>query len=242
MINMKSKKVISISAIAVVVFSLIFGAIYFNTHYAIINGEIYKNDITEIHPYLDITDIEEINKCNKIETMFLSKVSKNAISRLKNFHNLNFLSILNSEVDSVDSEKINKFNNLEYLIITKTAIDFKGFNNNAVSTMLLGLSEITNIIELSKCKSLRSIVIQNSIINDCIINKGSYILENSSVFSSLDNVTKLTIVVDEIQDISGILEMDSLKEFKVNKDSISEEDVKLLEDKGISVIYCDENE
>lgn len=31
--------------------------------------------------------------------------------------------------------------------------------------------------------------------------------------------------------------MKSLKEIKVNKDSISEEDVKLLEDKGISIIY-----
>ena len=31
--------------------------------------------------------------------------------------------------------------------------------------------------------------------------------------------------------------MDSLKELKVNKDSISEEDVKLIEDKGISIIY-----
>nr|MDE6781968.1 hypothetical protein [Ruminococcus sp.] len=51
----------------------------------------------------------------------------------------------------------------------------------------------------------------------------------------------LEIYVDEIQDISGILEMDNLTELYLNTDSLSETDMKLLEDKGIAVIYIDMN-
>lgn len=63
-----------------------------------------------------------------------------------------------------------------------------------------------------------------------------YIMKDSLVFASFDYVEELRIFVDKIEDISGILEMDSLKVFEIDKGTISEDDKKLLEDKGISLL------
>jgi len=122
---MKSKKIIIISVISVVVLSLVIGAIYFNTHYAVINKKIYKNDVTEIHPYLSMTDIKEINKCTEIEKLHLSGTSENSFSKFRNFHKLNHLLILNSEISSSDSEKISTFDNLKELNFCTTTVDLK---------------------------------------------------------------------------------------------------------------------
>lgn len=68
---MKSKKFTSILVIAVVLLSLVIGAIYFTTHYAIIDRKIYKTDIKNINIFsLNTIDIKEVNKCTKIEKMF----------------------------------------------------------------------------------------------------------------------------------------------------------------------------
>ncbi|MDE6424814.1 MAG: hypothetical protein K2K89_01560, partial [Ruminococcus sp.] len=102
-------------------------------------------------------------------------------------------------------------------------------------------SKIINLKCLSKCLSLEKLLIADSTLSDnsIIIENGIYILKDSSIFALLDNISYLTIHIDEIQDISGILEMDSLETFCVNRDSISEEYVKLLEDKGITVTYTE---
>jgi len=80
--------------------------------------------------------------------------------------------------------------------------------------------------------------ISHSIVFDnCIVAEDNeYVMKDSSIFESFDYIEELRIFVDKIEDISGILEMDSLKKFEVDKGTISEDDKKLLEDKGISVI------
>lgn len=239
---MKSKKFISISVIAVIIFSLIFGVI-FNTNYVIIDGTIYKNDIKDISIYsLNDADIKSINKCTEIERMFLGSACDNLVSKFINFHNLSNLIIIGSEISSSDSEKISTFYNLRELHIEQnTIIDFRGFNNNTVSLISLFLCEVKNFKALSECSSLKKLFIYNSIISDnCIIvEDNKCVIKDSSVFTYFDYVEELSIFVDKIEDISGILEMDSLKEFTVKKGAISEDDKKLLEDKGISVIYYD---
>lgn len=236
---MKSKKFTSILVIAVVLLSLVIGAIYFTTHYAIIDRKIYKTDIKNINIFsLNTIDIKEVNKCTKIEKMFWAEASENSIAKFKNFHNLNDLTIQFSELSSSDCEKISTFDNLDKLFTYYTNIDFKLFNNDKVSNIVLCYGEIINLKVLSECSSLKNLIIGYSTVSDnCIIvEDDKYIMKDSSVFASFDYVEKLRIDVDKIEDISGILEMDSLKEFTVKKGAISEDDKKLLEDKGISVI------
>lgn len=239
---MKSKKFISISVIAIVVISLVIGAIYFATHYAIIDRKIYKTDIKDIHVHLNVNDaddnIREINKCSEIEKLFITRAYENSVSKLKNFHNLNDLTISFSEISSLDSEKISYFDNLRNLCIYITTIDFKGFNNDTVSSIISISSKIANLEALSECQSLKSLTISHSTVSDnyIVMEDNKYIMKDSSVFASFDYVEELRIFVDKIEDISGILEMDSLKVFEIDKGTISEDDKKLLEDKGISVV------
>ncbi|MCM1508611.1 MAG: hypothetical protein NC177_15990 [Ruminococcus flavefaciens] len=189
---------------------------------------------------LDENDyIRQINKCTALEYLFITDTSENRISRLKNLTNLNTLMIASSEVSSADCEKISQFDNLETLhIYLDSTIDFKGFDNDNVSYISLFYnSSAVNIESLSECQSLKILGICYSTVDNCIvIEDGRYTMKDSSVFASFDSVEELTIWVKKIEDISGILEMDSLNEFSVVKDSISEDDVKLLEDKGISVM------
>lgn len=237
---MKSKKFISISVIAVL--SLIIGAIYFTTHYAKIDGKVYKTDIKDIKIHLNGDDaddnIREINKCSEIEKLFITRAYENSVSKLKNFHSLNDLTIAFSEISSSDSEKISYFDNLKDLCIYITTIDLKGFNNNIISSIISISSKIANLEALSECQSLKSLTISHSTVSDnCIIvEDDKYIMKDSSVFASFDYTEELRIFLDKIEDISGILEMDSLKVFEIDKGTISEDDKKSLEDKGISVI------
>ena len=243
--NMKSKKNIIIYIIVITVFILILGVVYFITHYAVIDNKIYKNDIKYLRVYsLDDYEIKEINKCTKIKEIFLSRASENSVSKLRNFHNLTDLTVTRSIISSLDSEKINAFHNLKKLYTNMNVMDLKGFNSNTISYISLSFSEIKNLESLSECPMLKHLTIFNSIISDNYIVKedNKYIIKDSSIFKSFDYIEELWISVDKIKDISGILEMDSLKEFKVDKGTLSEDDKKLLEDKGISVIYYDKNE
>lgn len=242
---MKTKNIV-ISLISISVLSLIIGVIWFNTYYAVIDGKIYKNNIKYLRIFsLDDSEIKEINKCSKIEEMFLSRASENSVSKFINFANLNILTISRSDISSVDCKKISSFNGLKKLSASYDAkINFEGFNNKSVSSIELILSDAKNLKSLSECVSLKSLILLFSTVsnNHIVIEDGKYIMKDSSVFASLDNITFLDVTVDKIEDISGIIEMDSLNKFCVMKDSLSETDKKLLEDKGISVVYCDENE
>lgn len=238
---MNVKKITIIS----VIFVLIVGYTYFKTHYAVIDNEIYKTDITYLHIFsLDDSEIKEINKCTEIEKMFVSKAVENSVSGFTDFHNLNDLTLLNCEISGNDTEKISKFDNLNTFCTLMTDIDLQGFNNNMVFDIVFFYSKIKNFKALSECSSLKKLAVYHSEIADnCIVTEdGKYIMKDSSVFKNFDYTEELRIFVNKIEDISGILEMDSLNVFEVYKGTVSEDNVKLLEDNGISVVYNDTNE
>lgn len=240
---MKSKKITVISAIAVVlvVVGLIVRSIYLDTHYVKIYNKTYETDVKDIGVVsLDKNDhIRQINKCTALELLEITDTSENKISELKNFNSLNTLMIDTSEVSSTDCEKISNFNNLENLFIyLRSVVDFKGFNNNNVSHIsVIYNSSAVNIASLSECPSLKKLSIWDSTVDNCVvIEDGGYTMKDSSVFASFDSVEELIILVNKIEDISGILEMDSLKTLKINKGTLSDGDKKLLEEKGVSVV------
>ena len=223
---MKSKKIIGIIAVVCI---LIFGAICFDMNFAIIDKKIYKNDIKKIDPDLDITSVREINNCTEFEKIWLTRASENTISGFRNFHNLYDLMVMSSDISSADCEKISQFDNLKEFTVFRTDIDCKDFNNDSVSSIDFIMSTVKNFEELAECKSLKSITIIDSEILD------NDITEDSSIFADFDYIEELRIFMN-IEDVSGFLEMDSLKVLKTDKGNISDENIKLLEDNGISVI------
>ena len=249
---MKAKKLILFSAIAVVIACLTAGFIYFDTHYAVINKKIYRNDIktiefnnltkkedTDYYIYFDITNIREVNKCTELEEMRLSDAKENTISQLKDFPNLRYLETLCSYISRADIEKINAFNLEKLFIDSCYNVDFEDFNNDTISYIGLFFCDIKNFEVLAECKSLKSIYIACSTISDYIIEEPfrNYVLKDSSIFADFDYIEELDLYINKIEDVSGILEMDSLKTLKVKKEAISEDNVKLLEDKGVTVTY-----
>lgn len=236
-------KIISISSIAVVVIGLLIRAIYLDVNYATIDKKLYRKDITYLHiRSVDDERFRQINKCTEIDTLLLSKSHKHHLYKLMNFPKLRDFVIMQSDINKVECEKISSFSSLENLeIINFSTFDFEGFNNKTVSEIWIYNSCAKNIESLSNCSSLKKFRITSSTISDnCIVKENNqYIMKNSSVFTSFDYVENLSIDVNKIKDISGILEMDSLETFYVNKNSISNEDVKSLEDKGVKVTYYD---
>ena len=235
---MKSKKIMCVIAvICILIFICV--KIYSNIFYVKIGSITYKKDIKDLSVYsLNDSDIKKINKCNEIERMFLSDVSENSVSKLKNFHNLKHFSIFFSKISSSDLEKISKFDNLEEFSIgySDSNVDFKGFNSDSVSCIRMGNEKIKNLNALSECQSLKSITIGSILYDNYIVfENNKYVMKDSSVFSSFDGVEELRIFMN-IEDVSGFLEMDSLKKLEVDKGTISDENIKLLEDNGISVI------
>ena len=227
---MKSKKlkIIGIAVMTVIIVCLVARAIYFDTHYAVINDKTYKNDVTFIDPYLSLTNIREINKCTEVEKMHLSSVSENSFSRFINFPNLKQLMILSSDISSADCEKISQFDKLEDLLFCETNVDFTGFKSDTLSSIGFASGTFKNFEVLAECKSLKRMII------------GPYhtnIMEDISVFADFDYIEELDLSVYKIEDVSGFLEMDSLKTLKIDKGAISEDNVKLLEDKGVTVTY-----
>ncbi|MDE6672609.1 MAG: hypothetical protein K2K16_10490 [Ruminococcus sp.] len=248
----KKLKIIGIAVMTVVIVCLIAGFIYFDKHYAVINKKIYRNDIKTIRGTnltkkddidywidFDITNIREVNKCTELEDMELEQAKENTISQLNDFPNMKYLEIFLSYIGSADIEKINSFNLEELYIHDCFDVDFTGFNSDTIPKIIILLSDIKNLKPLAECKSIKDLSIIASTIPDYIIEEPfrNYVLKDSSIFADFDYVENLYLSLDEIEDISGILEMDSLKVLKVHEGDISEDNVKLLEDKGVTVTY-----
>ena len=131
------------------------------------------------------------------------------------------------------------FSNLQKLYTYRTNIDLEGFNNsnnNNLPYVNILFSDVKNFDSLAGCLSLRSISLSDTVVDDNIINSdGSYVMKDSKFLSSFDNVTELAIYIDRIEDVSGICEMDSLKNLTVSEGSISDEAIHQLDEKGIKV-------
>lgn len=216
------------------------------SNYVIIDNKIYKTDVKQLHIYsLSNSEIKEINKCDNIKILSISDIRENQVSKFNSLSNLEILILNDAILCSEDTKNLSTFTKLNQLYISlNSTIDFSGLSNKNVKLITLYQSNAENLKSLIECESLVSLEIYKSTVSDNYIVKenGKYILKDSSVFSSLDNLVFLAVTIDKIEDISGILEMDSLKTFCVAKDSISETDEKLLGDKGISIVYYGENE
>ncbi len=234
---MKTRKTLSSIIAALILLCIASGAVYLRKTYVKIEGRICRSDIQKISPDLRFTKIKEINRCTDVEEILLSSAYENAISSFADFKKLSVLSLSFSRVNSSDSKKISTFSNLQELYIYRTDIDLKGIGNSDLSYVWMLDSDVKNFNSLAECLSLRKISLTDTIIDDYMINSnGNFTMKDSGFLSSFNNVTELAIYVDSIEDVSGICEMDSLKELIVSDGTISDEAIDQLEEKGIKVV------
>ena len=240
------KKVILRIVGALLVLAVAAGVI-FRVNFVYIDGEIHNRNETDLYfIYMPVTRISELNRCKNVEYLHVININNKQIEKMRVFEELKYLRLRNQllDINAPEIEKINQFPKLIWLDLLCYNADLSSLKNDSITHIELEGGKFTFDDKgfLSGCPDLESLRIQNSTINDFITsiwdneyNKASYTLEDSSFLSDLDKVKTLVLDTMIVEDISGILEMDSLEELSLIQCTIPEEFKKALEDKGINV-------
>lgn len=216
-------------------------------NFVYIDGEIHNRDETDLHfIYMPATRISELNRCKDVEYLHVINIDNEQIEKMRVFEELKYLRLRNQLLDlnAPEIEKINQFPKLIWLDLLCYNADLSSLENDSITQIELEGGKYTFDDKgfLSGCPELESLRIQNSTIKGFITsiwnedyNNASYTLEDSSFLSDLDKVKTLVLDDMTIEDVSGILEMDSLEELSLIQCTIPEEFKKELEDKGINI-------
>lgn len=246
---MRSKKIIKaikIVSILLLASGLIIVGCVLRMQYVFLDHKIYKNDIKKLHGvYLDSKNVKisELNRCSELEYLSVWGADDVSLTEMRNFNNLHILDISCSDISDVGIAKINILQNLNEILFMKSNIDFSNIRNDSIKKISVILCDMTDIKKLADCSSLTELCLIETTMDDKIIKTDGanildrkYYLKDSSDFAYLNNIETLSIYNIKIEDVSGFTEMDKLKTFKADEGSISEEDIKILEDKGITVV------
>lgn len=213
--------------------------------YVFMNHTVYRRNIESININAEKVNVNELNRCSKLKTLVITEINNDTLENIKAFETLETLIMIYSKTDFSDTEmkKINSFPNLEFLGFDFSDVDLNDLNSNSVKKMSISRSNVSSLDKVTNCEILTELILDSVVIKDAMTStddtdlyKRTCFLNNSSDFACLDNIETLTIYRTNINDISGFIEMDSLKTFTISEGAISENDRKLLEDKGITVI------
>ncbi|MDE6787764.1 MAG: hypothetical protein K2J47_00375 [Ruminococcus sp.] len=208
-------------------------------NYIFIDGKLYRNDTVVIsRVYANKkSSISELNRCNKLEELSIWDVNDNVMSEIKTFEKLSDLTMFDVDLGVLGTSKLNALNRLEHILFVRAILDLTTIDNDSLKILSISLGDVTGINGCINCSSLKELNLKEVTIKESIIctDNKKYILKNSSDFAALDNIKLLKIYDTEIEDISGILDMESLEELTVSDGMISEDDHRTLEEKGIIV-------
>lgn len=242
------KKFLFILSVLVLIAGVI-GGIVFRTQYVFLKDTVYKKDVKELDLNYRGIDVDELNKCSELEYLRVKGIDDDFLTEMRTFQHLEHFCAYDCDIINEGMLKINSFPILNDMFIAYSHIDFGKIQNDSVKEISLYFSEITNITELANCRSLTNldlfrVVMDNKIIVTKVANTLNlkYCLKDSSDFSCLDNIRTLEISCIDIEDISGFMEMDSLKTLTVLQGYISEENISALENNGITVIIKNKEE
>ncbi len=228
---------------ALLTLAVLIGVNIFRTQHVFLKNTVYKKDVKELFLSYDGIDVDELNKCSELEFLAIWAIDDAFLREMTIFQNLESMYIFNSDIGDEGITKINLFPNLNDTFIMKSYADLSQIQNDSITEMQLSVSEITGITGLANCDSLTYLSVDEVVMDDkIVVTEGTniwnqkYSLKDSSDFQYLDNIETLKIRCITIEDISGFLEMDSLETLTVSEGYISEENVKTLENHGITVI------
>lgn len=227
--------------------AVIAAGVILRANFVYLDGRLYKRNASWLGlRIIDMsnTHVSELNKCKNLEMLYSTHMDSDDLNKMSVLEKMTNLTIADpdSDIKSSDIEKLNMFPELSSLSFSNAKVDFSDLRSESIKTIHLTECDVTvNDLKLfAGCPSLKDLEFFQVTIDDRIKFKDEFlemecILTDSSCFSDLDSVKRLYLFYTYIEDISGILDMDSLEEFTVSKGFISEEDRKLLEDKGVHV-------
>ena len=213
--------------------------------FVFIDGVIYNSNIDSLHVFLNQVNINELNRCSQLSTLVVAEADNDSLTKLYSFPTLEFLDIFRSKTQISGSgiNKINTLENLKYLFFTYSDVDLYNLNSDSIESIGIDHCNVSFLEGINKCAALNELKLNAVILNDNMISTNGNdlynricVLNNSSDFSSLDNIKKLHIYNTVIENISGIVEMDSLEVLYVSKGTLSDDNRNTLENKGIRII------
>ncbi len=237
------KKILILVTAAVIIVA---GILIFRDNYVYLHKGFEKRKEDKIHVHLDSAHINELNRCTDVKHLCSYLPSNEKLSQLITFEELEILEMHKPkyEISHDGMNFINKQPELNKLCFFEAETNLNGINNNSIKEMLISLCSVKNFKSIENCGSLISLTIYKTKIDGCISfdeadnkeEENRYSLVDSSVFSSFDTIEELEFKEILLEDISGLLDMDSLKTFIIKECYISDENLKKLEDKGIKVV------
>lgn len=217
----KRKKSLIITVIAAVtVLTVIIVAVAVNSVYVFIGGEAIRKDSAEVQVGLFNDrkigrDLKRLDKFSEMDILYLTSVSdKNTryVSKVKSLKNLGFgISEIN------DMTFLGNFENIETLHFFQSKIDFEMLPEDAsIRSLELWSCNAKNFCKVGQCKAIKKLDIFQCDLNG----EGEGYTSNeldSKIFSGFDHVESVEISNMRIPDISGFLEMKSLKSLTIKR-------------------------
>lgn len=222
---MKTKKS-TCDIIAAVIIAVVAAVILaLNSYFVFIGGEAIRKDSTEVEiDFMDKKigrDLKRLDRFSKMDSLWLKFISDDDnteyIPRVKGVERL---TIPFSKIKSTDF--LNNFENVRYLHFVSSNIDFENLSDEAsIEKLELWSCNTQNFDKVGKCPAIKEI----SIFQSNLSGEGmDYISEqfDSQILSEFDYITALEITNMSISDISGFLDMKSLKDLSVKRYTLDE--------------------
>lgn len=250
----KKKKTLILTVIAAVIAVVItIVTIAVNSVYVFIGGEAIRKDSTRVEIGLLNNrkigrDLKKLDRFSEMNDLWMTKISDKNTKYIPEIESLESLSFAYSEIK--DMAFLDNFENVEELRLFQSATDFEMLPEDAlIETLDLMSSSSRNFKNAGKCKAIKKLKIYQSDLNGKC---EGFIPENfiskeldSSILSDFDYVESVEISNMSIPDISGFLEMKSLKSltikrYKLDEPPITEEQADELRKAGIDLTLDNE--
>ncbi|MBQ9894388.1 MAG: hypothetical protein IJM38_03265 [Ruminococcus sp.] len=202
-----------------------------------LEGRYYPKDSKSLNIDAKSKDFstKKLNKFTELERLSISKVNDDILEDFGDFKELSSLTFFYAKLYKA-APKLNSYEKLEEVSFFNSEVDLQGVYISELKDIVFDKCDVKNFSALKECAKLDHIQLSGTTADGYIVHEDhEYVLKDSSVFADLDTVTNINLEHIVLEDISGILEMDSLKTVVVGMDEVPDETVDKLTSHGIEV-------
>lgn len=210
--------------------------VYINSNFVFVSGNKYKINATTIKIDFLLKNektLKNISKLHNLCSLELNKADSEILKSIPQMDSITSLNLSFSKVD--DATVLNSMRNLEKIHMLESEIDVTNCSLKKVNSIDFVSCDITSLYCLNNLDSLRELSIFKCSGTELVKEDYEFVLKDSSVFSEMENITKLSVKGYVIQDASGFANMKSLKYLYVDDEALTNEQVEKLKNAGIEV-------
>lgn len=216
---------------------VVLGLVIIFKNIVIINGDIYQRNVTEVNIDLLLKknpSLKKISYFNNLEHLGISSADNKTLESMPYIKSLDSMAIYCSNISNAS---INIQKTINKLHLFDSEINVSEISLSQIKSLDFVSCRIENFNNLTNLKSLKDLQIYRSEFEGVKSTQNEYILEDSTVFADFDTVNYVELKGYKINDISGFIDMDSLKIMYVNEESLNKAQIKELSNNKIEVSF-----